>query len=400
MKRSSHNYINGYELDCAVAEHYEFLVETGELKPEQTYEDYMFEKKIERTGVKHLDALLLDSSLISTTGNKNYYLKVVDCGKYKQVYYYNNLKVKKDKQFEKYKNIDTTYLFKKENINKKNDKKYIETKNINRSKFKLERLIKANEEIFKTFITLTFEDEIIDIEKANKRFRYWRDLFQRHCKDFKYVCVPEFQKNGKVHYHMLTNIDYHDHFYINENMPYINLLDKIKKNKYKLIKYKVSKVVINKEIKLNDLNIVLRKQNNKWENTKKTYNHKSKSTKVFKTIKYWSNGFSNVSDMKDVNIVGYLTKYMTKEIDNRLFGKKRYLYSTSLIVPKEYYIGLDSEIEQKYLMSIINGSDITYKKTYLDKLENEINFIEYKLKDNKMYEVPFEEILELLQNKI
>lgn len=349
--------------------------------------------------MKHLGALLLDSSLISTTGRKNYYLKVIDCGKYKQVYYYNDLKIKKDKELEKYKKyeIDTTYLFKKENIKRKNEKKYIEAKNINRSKFKLERIIKANEEIFKTFITLTFDDEVIDIEKANKRFRYWRDLFQRHNKDFKYVCVPEFQKNGRVHYHMLTNIDYHDHVYINENIPYINLLNKLKNNKYKLIHYKVSEVKINKEIKLNDLSIVLRKQNNKWENTKKTYNYKSKTNTIFKTIKYWNNGFSNVLDMKDVNVIGYLTKYMIKDIDNRLFGKRRYLYSTSLIVPKEYYIGFDSELEHNYLMSIINQSEITYKKTYLDKLENEINFVEYKVKDNKMYEVSFEEILELLE---
>lgn len=379
MKRTSHNYISWEETKYQIEEYKNFLKE--------------------HKGVKHLGASLLDSSLISTTGNKNYYLKVVDCGKYKQVYYYNDIKIKKDKSLEKNKRyeIDTTYLFKKENIKRKNEKKYIETKNINRSKFKLERIIKANEEIFKTFITLTFEDEVIDIEKANKRFKYWRDVFQRHYKDFKYVCVPEFQKNGKVHYHMLTNIDYHDYVYINENMSYLNLLNKLNKNKYKLIHYKVSEVKINKEIKLNDLAIVLRKQNNKWENTKKTYNYKSKSYKIFKTVKYWSNGFSNVLDMKDVNVIGYLTKYMTKDIDNRLFGKRRYLYSTSLIVPKEYYLGFDSEIEHNYLMSIINGSDITYKKTYLDKLENEINFVEYKVKDNKMYEVSFEEILELMK---
>lgn len=342
---------------------------------------------------------LLDSSLISTTGNKNYYIKLVECGQYKQLYFYNTIKIKKDKLLEKNTNIDTTYLFKKENIKKKNNEKYIEAKNLNRSKFHLQRLIKANEDIFKTFITLTFDDEIIDINEANKKFRYWRDLFQRHCKDFKYICVPEFQKNGKVHYHMLTNIDYHDHIYINENISYIKLLNNIKNKKYKLVNYKVKEININKKKKLNDLLIVLRKQENKWENTKKTYNYKTKRTKIFKTIKYWNNGFSNVSNMKDVNIIGYLTKYMTKEIDNRLFGKKRYLYSTSLTTAKEYYLNFDKTLEYKYLSTIINQSDITYKHTYLDKFENEINFIEYKLKDNSMYKLSSEEILKLLENK-
>ena len=42
-----------------------------------------------------------------------------------------------------------------------------------------------------------------------------------------------------------------------------------KKNQVQVLKYDL----INKEIKLNDLNIVLRKQDNKWENTKKQENY-------------------------------------------------------------------------------------------------------------------------------
>ena len=86
MKRTSHNY-------CTYEE---------EKYYQQEYKEFLIEHK----GVKHLDALLLDSSLISTTDNKKYYLKVIDCGKYKQVYYYNNLKIKKDKLIEKNKKID------------------------------------------------------------------------------------------------------------------------------------------------------------------------------------------------------------------------------------------------------------------------------------------------------
>ena len=41
--------------------------------------------------------------------------------------------------------------------------------------------------------------------------------------------------------------------------------------------------------------------------------------------------------MKDINIIGYLSKYMTKDIDNRLFGKRRYLYSQNLVKPKTYF---------------------------------------------------------------
>ncbi len=340
------------------------------------YKDFLIEHK----GVKHLDALLLDSSLISTTKLKKYYLKVIDCGKYKQVYYYDRLKIKNDSSYEKYKKIDTTYLYKKENIKRKKEKQLIELKNINRSKFKLQRLVKANEEEFKTFITLTFDDDVKDIEQANKKFRYWRDTFQRKFKNFKYVCVPEFQKNDRVHYHLLTNVSYNDIELINENIIYYNFLNNIHKHKYKLIKKRVGEVVINKLIKLNDLNLVLRKQNNKWHNTKKTYNFKTKQNKIFKTIRYWKNGFSNVVNMKNVNVVGYLSKYMTKDIDNRLFGKKRYFNSNNLVIPKEYCIDCINEIEFFYYLDFVNKSNIVYKKEYLTYFEEKINFIEYKEK--------------------
>lgn len=365
MKRTSHQYLK-------YAEEKEILQEYKEFKHQ------MFNMRCERLGVKHPVRSLLDSSLITTTDKRTYYFKIVDCGKYKQVYYYNQLKIKKDKNLEgikKYEDIDTTYLFKKENLVRKNEKKYIEYKNINRSKFNLERLIKANEDVFKSFITLTFDEEVIDIEVANKRFRYWRDLFQRNKKDFKYVCVPEFQKNGRVHYHLLTNVSYNDLQYINENEYLEKLKNKIKK--IKLYKINFNKYKIN-NYKMNDFKVCLRYQENRLQNTKKTYNYKTKSYKVFKTIKYWNNGYSNVIDIKNINVVGYMSKYMTKEIDNRLYGRRRYLYSLSLITPREYYIDCKNDNEFLYYLDIINNCDKVYKSTYVDKQGDEIDFIEFK----------------------
>ena len=85
--------------------------------------------------------------------------------------------------------------------------------------------------------------------------------------------------------------------------------------------------------------------------------------------------------MKNVNVVGYLSKYMTKDIDNRLFGKKRYFNSTNLIMPKEYYIDCKNENEFFYFLDFINNSNIVYEKDYLNYFEEEINFVEYKIKE-------------------
>ena len=281
----------------------------------EEYRDF----RLEQDSVKHLDALLLDSSLISTTNRKTYYIKVIDCGDYKQVYYYNNLKTKKDKNLEPH--IDFDFLFKKENLNRKKDIKFIEYKNINRSKFNLQRLVKSNEYIFKTFITLTFEENIKDIEQANKRFRYWRDSMQRAFKDFKYVCVPEFQKRGAVHYHLLTNLDINIH-----------------KNLIPL-----------------------------QEGKKKQYN-----------VKYWKEGFASVFNLKNMNVVGYISKYMTKDIDNRLFGKRRYFNSKSLIIPKEYYIDCSNDDEFFYMLDINNHYKETYRNEYYDLRGDTVLFKEYK----------------------
>lgn len=150
---------------------------------------------------------LLDSSLISTTNKKTYTHKIIQCGNYYQIYNYHEKRIKKDKDMEKMKTnivtVNTDYLVKKENINKPRS---IELKNILRSKFQLQRLVKSNEDIFNTFITLTFADNIRDISKANECFKNWRDTLSKYLrkqkKEFSYVCVPEFQKRGAVHYHL------------------------------------------------------------------------------------------------------------------------------------------------------------------------------------------------------
>ena len=114
------------------------------------------------------------------------------------------LKLNDDK---KNKIIDVDFLFKEENHSRRHELNTIEYKNIMRSKFQLQRLVKSNEDIFKTFITLTFEENLKDIDVANQKFKSWRTKIKSIFKDFKYICVPEFQKRGAVHYHLLTNLE-------------------------------------------------------------------------------------------------------------------------------------------------------------------------------------------------
>ena len=77
-----------------------------------------------------------------------------------------------------------------------------------RTRQKLRRLVWCNEKLINTFITLTFKNEVIDLKTANKKLHNFIKRITYRFPDFLYIGVPEFQKKGKVHYHLLTNITY------------------------------------------------------------------------------------------------------------------------------------------------------------------------------------------------
>lgn len=356
-----------------------------------------------------LNSLLLDSSLITPSLFENYDMKIVKCGNYIQVYKYQEIREKKKKGVEKEKeksrvvqdiirlDIDNLKKIEKEEKKKKEDKKIklkkIEEKNIYRSRFQLQRIVKSNEDIFKTFITLTFANfekikigkkelfywlcpnveinfnfiickvnnylSIFDkfdfnkkienytsIKKANEKFDNWRSNLKKRLKnDFKYVCVPEFQKNGTVHYHLLTNIDYTD-------------FDLLSKDELKIYKPKTRK----------------------WQ--------------IFRTMLSWKYGYSSAINIKNINIVGYISKYMTKDIDNRLFGHRRYLCSRDLLKPSVIYMNSNDVKDNSRLNNILNFNyDECFKRVYADLNGLAIDFVEYKQYENL-------DIKEVLENGI
>ena len=272
---------------------------------------------------------ILDSRLISPTFDiKRYNVKVVDCNDYIQVYFYQKKKIKKKKDdFDlNLKKIKINKIIKTIESNENNSKKelkLIEERNIIRSKLECQRLAKANIDNWQTFITLTFSENITDIKDTNKEFRYFIDKVRRVKKDFQYLCIPEFQKRGAVHYHLLTNISINDSLlmYSQEDNP------------------------------------------------------------KYKHIKFWNKGFSSVETLKGdpKKIVGYISKYMTKNIDNRLFGKHRYFYSQNLIKPKENFIDLENYKEFSFYKEKIQDKELLYQNEYINSYDNEkVIFLEFK----------------------
>ena len=60
------------------------------------------------------------------------------------------------------------------------------------------------------FVTLTFSDNLTDIDEANYHLKKFNQRVKYRYPDFKYIVVIEFQKRGAVHYHMLCNLPYID----------------------------------------------------------------------------------------------------------------------------------------------------------------------------------------------
>lgn len=265
--------------------------------------------------------LLLDSSPIVATNNAELYdIKLVVCGDYVQEYNFKNKKIRKNKE-EKMKNIktiDTDSLRKIENKDKENNN--IEFKHIMRSKLACQRLAKANAKEWKTFITLTFEENLVNIDIANKKLKNFIDSVRRVYKDFKYIGIPEFQERGAAHYHILTNIDI---------------------NNDKLI-------------------------------------FKQKDNEKFKHIKYWNHGFTKVDSLNNdiKKIIGYISKYMTKDADNRLYNRHRYFYSKNLLKPKENYLNFDNPKHLDFYKRILAGKELIYNNTYTNSYNDEL--IEFK----------------------
>ncbi len=316
---------------------------------------------------KDIETLLLDSSLISKykmsklcqNRLEKYSVKIINCNDYIQVYYYENATTKYSDSFNDSKNFDNLDReirinklldFDTENLSKtkfKNELRTISYLNASRSRFNCQRLAKSNISEWGTFITLTFADndtlDIEDIPTCNKVFNSWVSNIRKLKKDFKYLAVPEIQKSrGRrygvyaIHYHVLSNIS------------------------------------------IEDVPDVIFPQKEFTEEQLKTMTDLERS-KCY-DVRYWNKGYTRVDFIKgDIRkIIGYISKYMTKDIDNKFFGKRRYFYSHNLNKPFVDYLDLSCDRDKLYFSELLKSYDVDFFNTYNDKLDNHIEYFEFR----------------------
>lgn len=165
----------------------------------------------------------------------------------------------------------------------------ISNKNMTRSRDKLIWYTLANIGDLHTFITLTFAQNVTDITEANKKFHNWRRSIQRIKPDFLYICVPEFQKRGAVHYHLLCNLE------------------------------------VGKEIQTDKKRM--------FDMSTKAWNE------FYYKVPYWENGFVHCYNLHEFDDsfqpALYMVKYMYKDMDNRLYQHKKVMCSHNVKKPSE-----------------------------------------------------------------
>ena len=134
-----------------------------------------------------------------------YDFKVVVSGKQVELYKYKKnvwreYETKKDEILTKEpKQLD---LFEQEKLRKQRMKF-----SVNRTRTEIRRLVNSNPQLNK-FLTLTFAENITDLKTANYIFNKFILRMNYKYNNFEYLAVPEFQKRGAVHYHLLCNLPF------------------------------------------------------------------------------------------------------------------------------------------------------------------------------------------------
>lgn len=132
-----------------------------------------------------------------------YNLKILISGKHVEVYKYKK-RVWRDFQRDEIAFIIPVQL---NLFQTKKSQKQKTKESLNRARTQIRRLVNSNTQLNK-FLTLTFAKNVSDLKKANYIFNQFIKRISYQYPNFEYLAVPEFQKRGAVHYHLLCKLPY------------------------------------------------------------------------------------------------------------------------------------------------------------------------------------------------
>ena len=156
------------------------------------------------------------------------------------------------------------------------EKEYEKLKNLWRIKTKIKDYILSND--FNYFWTLTFKDDRYDYDLAFKKMGKWLEKMRKKYGKFDYIMIPELHKDGAIHFHGVTG--------------------------------GLNALIVESGVK-------------------------HKGAKVHNCLE-WEYGFTTLTKIRSrEKTASYVTKYVTKEMQNSIVekGKKKYWCSRGLRKP-------------------------------------------------------------------
>ena len=192
---------------------------------------------------------------------------------------------------------------------------------LNRSIHKIYDLARNN--IWEWFFTFTLNENAVkdrtDYAECSKKVCTWfNNIRKRLCPDIKYLIVPEkHPSSGAWHFHALVS-------------DVENLEFRVAKNNQEFMKDE------NGNIKLNKMGQPIR---NKYfgQDLRVSY---PDGNYIYNIVNYNESryGFSTATKVTDTRkAVSYIVKYLTKDLGECTFGKRRYFQSTNLILPETMF---------------------------------------------------------------
>lgn len=245
-----------------------------------------------------------------------------------------------------------------------NNRDHAVRSSMNRSKRLIYDYGRSN--VWEWFFTFTFEPvggfDKFNYSDCQKKVSEWfKNVRKRYCPDIRYLIVPEMHKSGAWHFHALVSCC--------DSLTFI-----VARNNQRYLKDKDGGYALNEKGQRipnkyfgDDLRI-------RYPDGDFIYN-----------IKEFNSGFSTATRITDTfKSVSYIVKYITKDLCDITFGKRRYIPSLNLDKPETVV----SLCNPKRLQSILQRIEYTYNvklsidciKTYsvdVDNYSNTISIFEF-----------------------
>ena len=242
---------------------------------------------------------------------------------------------------------------------------------LNRSIHKIYDLARNN--VWEWFFTFTLNESAVkdrtDYAECSKKVCMWfNNIRKRLCPDIKYLIVPErHPSSGAWHFHALvSDVD--------------NLEFRVAKNNQEFLKDKDGNIKLNKSGQ---------PKRNKYfgEDLRVSY---PDGNYIYNIVNYNETryGFSTATKIIDTRkAVSYIVKYLTKDLGECTFGKRRYFQSANLVLPN---VSLFLQ-ERSSLSDVISFVEETYGvkvcHDYIKSIaikqpnySNTISYLEFDLK--------------------